>query len=166
MPRSDYVAVWERQTGESTQAYKAFTTYRDMGEDRSIRAVAERLDKSTTLIGRWSVRWNWVERVRQYDNTLQREAQAKAYKKAVKELEEMQLRQIKTAVLLQKKAVQALDALDPLLIKPQDIVRMISAGAQLENVTRSKSADVRTEVVYEMEIEDMRDVEKEIYGND
>lgn len=114
---------------------------------------------------RWSKNWSWGERVRQYDDSLQREAQARAYKKAVKELEEMQLRQIKTAVLLQKKAVQALDALDPLLIKPQDIVRMISAGAQLENVTRSKSADVKTEVVYEMEIEDMRDVEKEIYGD-
>ena len=136
-----------------------------MGEERALRSVAAQLGKSRALIERWSRNWNWVERARQYDDSLQREAQAKAYKKAVKELEEMQLRQIKTAVLLQKKAVQALDALDPLLIKPQDIVRMISAGAQLENATRTKTADVKTEVVYEMEIEDMRDVEKEIYGD-
>lgn len=165
MPKSDYGAAWERQPRESAQAYQAFSIYRDLGEERALRAVAAQLGKSRALIERWSRNWNWVERARQYDDSLQREAQAKAYKKAVKELEEMQLRQIKTAVLLQKKAVQALDALDPLLIKPQDIVRMISAGAQLENATRTKTADVKTEVVYEMEIEDMRDVEKEIYGD-
>ena len=165
MPKSDYGASWERQPRESAQAYQAFSIYRDLGEDRSLQAVATQLSKSLQLMKRWSKNWSWGERVRQYDDSLQREAQAKAYKKAVKELEEMQLRQIKTAVLLQKKAVQALDALDPLLIKPQDIVRMISAGAQLENATRTKTADVKTEVVYEMEIEDMRDVEKEIYGD-
>ena len=165
MPKSDYGAAWERQPRESAQAYQAFSIYRDLGEDRSLQAVATQLSKSLQLMKRWSKNWSWGERVRQYDDSLQREAQARAYKKAVKELEEMQLRQIKTAVLLQKKAVQALDALDPLLIKPQDIVRMISAGAQLENATRTKTADVKTEVVYEMEIEDMRDVEKEIYGD-
>lgn len=165
MPKSDYGAAWERQPKESAQAYQAFSIYRDLGEDRSLQAVATQLSKSLQLMKRWSKNWSWGERVRQYEDSLQREAQAKAYKKAVKELEEMQLRQIKTAVLLQKKAVQALDALDPLLIKPQDIVRMISAGAQLENATRTKTADVKTEVVYEMEIEDMRDVEKEIYGD-
>ena len=165
MPKSDYGAAWERQPKESAQAYQAFSIYRDLGEDRSLQAVATQLSKSLQLMKRWSKNWSWGERVRQYDDSLQREAQARAFKKAVKELEEMQLRQIKTAVLLQKKAVQALDALDPLLIKPQDIVRMISAGAQLENATRTKTADVKTEVVYEMEIEDMRDVEKEIYGD-
>ena len=165
MPKSDYGAAWERQPKESAQAYQAFSIYRDLGEDRSLQAVATQLSKSLQLMKRWSKNWSWGERVRQYDDSLQREAQARAFKKAVKELEEMQLRQIKTAVLLQKKAVQALDALDPLLIKPQDIVRMISAGVQLENATRTKTADVKTEVVYEMEIEDMRDVEKEIYGD-
>ena len=100
MPKSDYGAAWERQPRESAQAYQAFSIYRDLGEERALRAVAAQLGKSRALIERWSRNWNWVERARQYDDSLQREAQAKAYKKAVKELEEMQLRQIKTAVLL------------------------------------------------------------------
>ena len=33
---------WERQKGESDKAYEAFVTYRDMGTDRSIRAVAQK----------------------------------------------------------------------------------------------------------------------------
>ena len=42
---------WERQKGESDKAYEAFVTYWDMGTDRSIRAVAQKLGKSRTQIG-------------------------------------------------------------------------------------------------------------------
>ena len=36
---------WERQKGESDKAYEAFVTYRDMGTDRSIRAVAQEFNR-------------------------------------------------------------------------------------------------------------------------
>lgn len=45
---------WERQKGESAQAYEAFVTYRDMGSERSLQAVSQRLSKSIPLIKRWS----------------------------------------------------------------------------------------------------------------
>ena len=61
---------WERQKGESEKAFEAFVTYRDMGEKRTLTAVAEKLQKSGTLIRRWKSTWDWAERVRAYDNEL------------------------------------------------------------------------------------------------
>lgn len=132
MPTSKYGEAWERQPNESAPAYEAFSLYRDMGLERSLRAVAEKLGKSRALIERWSAKHNWQERCRQYDNALQRDA----YKKAVKNVSEMQTRHIKTAVLMQKKAVEALDQLNVALLSPQDIARLIKEGSKLERDTR------------------------------
>lgn len=126
------VKAWERQQGESEKAYEAFALYRDMGSERSLRAVTEQLNKSLTLIARWSSKWNWPERVRQYDNSLEQEA----YKKAVKGVAEMQTRHIKTAVLMQKKAVEALDKLNIAELSPKDIISLIKGGSTLERETR------------------------------
>jgi hypothetical protein len=58
---------WERQPGESPQAYEAFKTYRDQGSNRTTRAVAQELAKSRSLISRWSANNHWVRRVAQYE---------------------------------------------------------------------------------------------------
>ena len=133
MPKSEYGAQpWERQPGESAPAYEAFSLYRDMGLERSLRAVAGKLGKSRALIERWSAAKNWGERTRLYDNSLQREA----YKKAVKGVEEMQTRQIKLGVLMQKKAAEALDKIPVELMSPMEIARLIKEGSQLERQNR------------------------------
>ena len=64
---------WERQQGESAQAFEAFSAYLELGPDRSIRAVGQKLDKSRQQIGKWSSRWRWQERIRAYDNELLRQ---------------------------------------------------------------------------------------------
>lgn len=127
---------WERQPKESAQAYEAFYLYLKMGEKRTVRKVAQELDKSLTLIGRWSSTWSWKQRSADYDADLRRiefEEQQKAIKK-------MQERQIQTAMLLQKKAVQALDKLDIESLSPNDILRFIAEGAKLEKATRQESS--------------------------
>ena len=126
---------WERQPGESAQAYEAFDTYIKMGVERSCRKVAQELSKSDTIIRRWSSAWKWQERCRAYDNELKRQELVQA-QKAVKQMQE---RQIKTAMLLQKKAVQALDQLDIAKLTPQEILRFISEGAKLETANRASS---------------------------
>jgi len=76
-------APWSRQsrvdpvsgktTIESGQAWSAFCTYRDLGEDRSLARVAEQCGKSVSLMERWSVRWNWRERSKAFDDHLDAE---------------------------------------------------------------------------------------------
>lgn len=128
---------WERQQGESAQAFEAFDTYCKMGADRSVRKVAQELTKSETLIKRWSSRWEWQRRCREYDNEIKRQELAEQKK----EFKKMQDRQIKTAMLMQKKAVKALDNLDWAILEPKDILRFISEGVKLEKATRLESTE-------------------------
>ncbi|MCD7891592.1 MAG: hypothetical protein LUG26_07605 [Ruminococcus sp.] len=127
---------WERQPKESVQAYEALNLYLSMGAERTLHKVATKLSKSDTLIKRWSSSWNWQQRSRDYDNDLKR----KEFDEMQKQIKTMQKRQMQTAVLLQKKAVEALDKLDIEDLSPQEILRFISEGAKLERETRQESA--------------------------
>lgn len=123
---------WERQKGETEKAFEAFTTYRDLGEKRTVSAVCKKLEKSRSLIDRWKERWDWPERVRAYDNELEREAKAKA----VKELREMTSRHIKIALALQQKALEALKDLPIVKMEPKDIKEYIKVSTELERLNR------------------------------
>lgn len=128
---------WERQTGESEKAYEAFYAYLQMGEERSLRAVEKKLAKSHTLISRWSAAHGWQKRVRDYDNYLVRQELAEQEKQA----RSMRKRQIGTAVMLQKKAVEALEQLDMNSLTPQEILKFITEGAKLERQNRAENRE-------------------------
>ncbi len=57
----------ERRASESSPAFEAFVLYRDLGPSRSINSVARELHKSASLIGRWSAKYRWIERVDEWD---------------------------------------------------------------------------------------------------
>ena len=124
---------WERQKGESEKAFEAFVTYRDMGEKRTLTAVAEKLQKSGTLIRRWKSTWDWAERVRAYDNELEKEARAKA----IKDRKAMTERHIGIAMQLQKKALEALSSLSVEDMSPKDIKEYIKMATDLERLNRT-----------------------------
>ena len=129
---------WERQPDESRQAYEAFYLYLKLGEKRSLRKVEQQLNKSHALIGRWSSAWNWQKRSADYDAELRQ----MEFVEAQKNIKKMQERHIQTAMLLQKKAVQALDKIDIENLTPQEILRFIAEGAKLERDTRQDSAPI------------------------
>lgn len=138
--------TWERQPGESEKAYEAFVIYRDLGIDRTITAVANELSKSRQLIERWKSKYNWSERVRMYDNELEKQAMAKA----VKERRAMTERHIKIAMQMQKKALEALKELNEKNMSPRDIKEYIKLATELERLNRIDSTlknegEVRTE---------------------
>lgn len=132
---------WERQKGESEKAYEAFSTYRDMGEKRTFSAVAEKLRKSDTLIRRWKNQWSWQERVRAYDNDLEREARAKA----IKDRKAMTERHIGIAMQLQKKALEALSSLAVEDMSPKDIKEYIKMATDLERLNRTLEEESKAE---------------------
>lgn len=127
---------WERQKGESEQAFEAFVIYRDLGLKRSNHEVCEKLSKSRQLITRWKSRYGWDERARAYDNELERQAHAEA----VKDLKEMTKRHTKIAIQMQRKALEALEKLSVEDMTPRDIKEYIKIATELERLNRFTSA--------------------------
>lgn len=128
---------WERQPKESLKAFEAFATYRDMGSDRTVRKVARAVNRSVTLIGRWSSEHKWVERVTAWDaeqDRLNREEQRKAIAK-------MRARHTKLAESMLLKAAKALQQLDPEEMNSNNITRMVDVAAQLERLSRGDTTD-------------------------
>ncbi len=132
---------WERQPGESAKAFEAFDLYCKMGSERSLGKVGQKLGKSATLIERWSSRWNWVKRSRDYDNEIKRQ-ELQAEKKAY---QTMRKRQIGMAIQFQKKAFDALQKLPIEAMTPKDIKEFMKLGAELERLNRTFDIDKQEE---------------------
>lgn len=62
--------------GESSKAYAAVTAYCYMGAQRSIARVGRELNKSTTLLERWSTQHHWVARAADFDAAVAQKRQA------------------------------------------------------------------------------------------
>ncbi|WP_145497479.1 hypothetical protein [Streptomyces sp. CFMR 7] len=122
------VESWERQSGESVQAFEAFAVYRDLGPARSVTKVARELDKSRALVGRWSRQFAWVMRATAYDREQDRlflAEQAVARR-------ELARRHAKLAQAVQSKAVARLQTLDPRELSPSELLRYFQVAAEIE----------------------------------
>lgn len=64
------MSTWERQAGESAQAFEAKRKYLEMGVSRSCAKVGQALGKSKTLMDRWAAQWHWVATAEDWDNHL------------------------------------------------------------------------------------------------
>ncbi len=135
--------AWERQKEESEKAFEAFTLYRDMGQKRTISAVVKKLGKSRNLIDRWRERWNWKERVRAYDNELEKQAK----EKAIKDYKAMTERHIKIAIQLQNKALEALNNLKTEEMAAKDIKEFIKMATDLERLNRTVEQENNDDVI-------------------
>jgi hypothetical protein len=58
--------MFEQQPRESAKAFAAFSLYLNLGAERSLDSVAQKLNKSKTLLGRWSSKFDWPARVSAY----------------------------------------------------------------------------------------------------
>jgi len=54
---------FEQQPRESDKAFAAFSLYLNEGPQRSLQSVAQKLNKSVTMLGRWSAKFDWPARV-------------------------------------------------------------------------------------------------------
>ena len=70
---------WERLTGESSLAYAAFCSFRDLGAERNIRKAVENAEKDETKQGKryrvwlnWSTQFRWKERTADYDRYIEK----------------------------------------------------------------------------------------------
>lgn len=141
---------WERQDREGPKAWEAFVVYRDLGSERSLRLVSERLGKNSSYIESLSVQHNWVNRAAAWDAELD----AKARRAQIAEVKQMRKRHAGFAVSMQGKAMDALKSLPKDELKAADISRMMEVATKIERIARG---DVG-EVIEEREGEPMQTV--------
>lgn len=66
--------IWTRQEGETTRQYVLFTTYRDIGPERTIAKVPEIYQKATSkrvsydYVAKLSQKHAWIKRAAAYDD--------------------------------------------------------------------------------------------------
>lgn len=141
MPKNRTDLPWERQNGESAQAFAAFLVYLNLGAERSHQTVSQQCGKSISLIGRWSRAYGWVEWCRAWDNHLQREAK----KAAVAGLREMNRRHITLARALQGAAAQALKDRGAAIITDKNLSAVVKLATDLERSGLSTEVDTLSE---------------------
>ena len=120
---------YEIQANETAPAFQAFQSYRDMGLGlRSTAKVAQELGKSKTLIDRWSGRWNWVARVRDYDRDLDVEIR----ERHSRELWEARDRHANLARLMQSKFLDRMREVPPEEIPIPVLTNMLRISTDVE----------------------------------
>lgn len=79
---------WDRKEGESAQAFTAFRTYLEMGQERSIRAAycahsgKKDASQASGRWKKWAKQFDWEWRARDYDLHMERVKQQAAEKEA------------------------------------------------------------------------------------
>jgi hypothetical protein len=73
---SQQIKPYDRQPNETDKSWAAFCTYRDMGGERSLEKLGQKIGKrSGRFLQQWCSKYKWVERCRPFDNEeLQRES--------------------------------------------------------------------------------------------
>jgi hypothetical protein len=66
-PPPELLDPWDRQPGESDQAWQAWTAYRDQELPRSLRRAARTHGNHLTTMAKHSERWQWVTRAAAWD---------------------------------------------------------------------------------------------------
>jgi len=144
-PKKDGTNVWDRLEGEPEAAWDAFKEYRELAPDeRTVVAVARKMDKNESGLRRWSKRYQWAERARAFDghlDTIEIDA-------ILLERVEASKRRIKLAdSLLQVAEAQLQSWLDDLScgikldLTPYEVARIIEIGYKIDRLERGESTD-------------------------
>lgn len=126
---------WEPLPDESPEAAEAFIAYRDMGNERTTRGVAQQLSKSGQLIRRWSSQHGWVQRVALYDLELDR----KRRKAAEAELESMAKRHAQIAAAATMKVAARVQSMNPDEIPASQVGTTLRQLVDVERLSRGAS---------------------------
>ena len=129
---------WERQEGETARAYEAFSEYRDMGADRSLAKVGQKLGKSKAQMEKWSKKYSWVVRVEAWDIEQDRLIR----EELMKNIGAMRKRHADIAVAMLTKAAKALLKIPVEEVKASDISRMVDVASKLERISRGDVGEV------------------------
>lgn len=136
---------WEQLPNEGDKPFEAFKLYRELGTNRSYREVAERLQKSETIIGRWGRNYHWGDRIRAWENEVERQAS----QKLIKDIANMRARQAKQALTMQLKGMQFIKNLnfdekqgEVSDVKLSEIVQLMRYASETERICMGDVGEV------------------------
>ncbi len=143
--------IFEKQERESVKAFAAFSLYLSLGAQRSLAEVARQLQKSVTLLGRWSAKFDWPARVAAHGAHLaivEREAiEATARGKAAEwssreqKLRETEWAMHEAAIAAAKKGLAAYMEKDKVYANLADIARMLEIASKLGRLATGLGTD-------------------------
>lgn len=132
---------FEQQPEESSKAFGAFVVYRNLGPERTLSAVARKIEKSNQLMGRWSKRYNWKARAAAWDA----EADKRALELQVKEIAEMRDRHAGLAGKIQKIVDHEIDLILQAInngwltgLSRKEVLAFAEFATKLERLTRGE----------------------------
>lgn len=132
------VQPWERQEGETARAYEGFSEYRDMGAERSLAKVGQKLGKSKAQMEKWSKKYSWVARAEAWDIEQDRLIRVAL----TKDIGAMRKRHADMAKAMLIKAAKALSKIPDDEIKATDISRMVDVATKLERISKGDVGEV------------------------
>lgn len=171
---------WDRQKGETHDAYTAFLAYRDSDpQQRASRIIANTLGRSKKVVERWMTEQRWRERADAWERHLFRVYE----KRREDQMEQMADRHANHSVMIQEtfgfvlKTILRRLALEPKLrrqLKSANIGHLLGVaetyGKILKQVTDVERmarglATERTDVQVKQMMDDTRSMEDAIRGN-
>ena len=141
------VALWDRQTGESSKAFAAFTVYRNLGPTRSVAKVSQILPEtgkqsvSLRWLEEWSSRYAWRRRAMAWDDFVE----AAAQRAELDAIVEMRRRHARNAQKIQEKALEKLEGLDLDEMSARDVLRYLVQGSQMERLSLGEPTEIVNE---------------------
>jgi hypothetical protein len=140
--------VWERQPTETNKAWSAFLLFRDaVPAERGLKEVAERLKISVQAVGKWSAKYNWFERVAQYDSFIDRSINQQKRIELERAKNAMVERHTRTSVHIQNRIVSRMTEADFDKLSPVALSQLYLKVATFERQSRGlpgNSIEIRT----------------------
>lgn len=143
--------LFEQQPRESNKAFAAFSLYLSLGPERSLAVVSQKLQKSVTMLGRWSSKFDWPGRLKAYATHLaivEREAiEAVARSKAAEwearkqKLLETEWEYHERAIAAAKRGLDAYMEREKVYANLADIARMLEIASKLGRLATGLGTD-------------------------
>lgn len=128
---------WDRQPGETPKRYAQFLVYLELGEARTLAAVAQQLTRNASYVRQVSAEWHWVARAGAWDQ-LQYQERAARIRAERREADD---RHVRLARALQTKVVAALQAIDPNKVSAGELTRMLEVAVKVERLGLGAATD-------------------------
>lgn len=125
---------WDRLPDETSKAYAAFRSFRDLGPKRRIVDCPGATPRMARL---WAKRHHWTARATAWDDESARVEDLDR----LDALRSMHGNHARAARVLQSFALSALQGLDAGTVSAADVARLFELGAKLERLTLSQSVE-------------------------